>query len=117
MTKETEIKLQVADLKTFERRLKRLGAQRVGAAGGRVHEFNTIFDTPEGGLAKHGQLLRIRTESVLPDRGKRAGPARIVLTFKQPAVQAVDEAGARFKVREETELEVLDGRALGKIFE
>ena len=117
MTKETEIKLQVADLKTFERRLKRLGAQRVGAGGGRVHEFNTIFDTPEGGLAKHGQLLRIRTESALPGKAKRAGAIRIVLTFKQPAVGAVNDAGSRFKVREETELEVADGRALAKIFE
>jgi adenylate cyclase, class 2 len=117
MAKEIEVKLQVADLKTFERKLKGLGAKTVGVAGGRVHEFNTIFDTPQGGLAKHGQLLRIRTETALADRGKRAGTTRTVLTFKQPAVGAVNPAGGRFKVREETELEVTDGRALGKIFE
>jgi adenylate cyclase class 2 len=117
MAKETEIKLQVHDLKAFERRLKKLGAETVGAGRGRVHEFNTIFDTPTGGLAKHGQLLRIRTETVLPEKGKKPGAARIVLTFKQPAVRGVNEQGQRFKVREETELEVTDAGALAKIFE
>src|SRR6516162_259670 len=114
MAKETEIKLQVSDLKAFERKLKKLGAKKVGAGGGRVHEFNTIFDTPTGGLARHGQLLRIRTETV---EGGKEGATRVVLTFKQPTVRAVDEQGGRFKVREETELEVTDGRALAKIFE
>lgn len=126
MTKETEIKLQIADLKAFERKLKKLGAKTVGAGGGRVHEFNTIFDTPDGGLAKHGQLLRIRTETVpsgksLAKNKKRAADGknatRVVLTFKQPTVRAMDEDGGRFKVREETELEVTDPAALTKIFE
>jgi len=127
MAKETEIKLQIADLKAFERKLKKLGAKTVGADGGRVHEFNTIFDTPEGGLAKHGQLLRIRTETLSsagkpPAKGKkreanRKDGERVVLTFKQPSIRAVDEDGGRFKVREETELEVTDPAALTKIFE
>ena len=126
MAKETEIKLQIADLKAFERKLKKLGAKTVGAGGGRVHEYNTIFDTPAGGLAKHGQLLRIRTETL--SSGKSQGKskrreltskdgARVVLTFKQPTVKAMDEDGGRFKVREETELEVTDPGALTKIFE
>lgn len=126
MTKETEIKLQIADLKAFERKLKKLGAKTVGAGEGRVHEFNIIFDTPEGGLAKHGQLLRIRTETASAGKSpakskKRAtagkNDARVVLTFKQPTVRAMDEDGGRFKVREETELEVTDPAALTKIFE
>ena len=126
MAKETEIKLQLADPKAFERKLKKLGARTVGAGGGRVHELNTIFDTPDGGLAKHGQLLRIRTETVssgkrLANSKRRAtagrSNARVVLTFKQPTVRAVDEDGGRFKVREETELEVTDPAALTKIFE
>src|SRR6516164_260794 len=117
MAKETEIKLQVTDLKAFERKLRKLGGKTVGAGGGRVHEFNTIFDTPTGGLAKHGQLLRIRRETVLLDKGRKEGATRVVLTFKQPMVRGVDEQGGRFKVREETELEVADGLALAKIFE
>lgn len=116
MTRETEIKLKVENVKAFERKLKKLGAKTVGAGDGRVHEFNTIFDTPDGGLAKHGQLLRIRTETA-GGRGKAGGAKRILLTFKQPTVQGVDHEGARFKVREETETELTDSVALTKIFE
>ncbi|MEY2396637.1 MAG: hypothetical protein QOF94_2982, partial [Acidobacteriaceae bacterium] len=63
MPDETEIKLKIRDPKAFQRILKRLGAKPVGSASGRVHEDNLIFDTPDGGLAKHGQLLRLRTET------------------------------------------------------
>jgi len=114
MAKETEIKLKIEDVKAFERKLKKLGAKTVGAGGGRVHEFNTIFDTPDGGLAKHGQLLRIRTETA---RANPGGAKRILLTFKQPTVEGVDDRGARFKVREETETELTDSIALTRIFE
>jgi len=116
MARETEIKLHISDVKVFQRKLKKLGAKTVGAGDGRVHEFNTIFDTPEGGLAKHGQLLRIRTETA-SGKGKGAGAKRIVLTFKQPTVKGVSDEGARFKVREETETELTDSIALTKIFE
>ena len=98
MAKETEIKLEVRDLKGFQRKLKKMGAKTVGAGDGRVHEFNTIFDTPEGGLAKHGQLLRIRTETA-GGKGKAGGGKRIVLTFKQPMVRTVDEEGGQAAAR------------------
>jgi adenylate cyclase, class 2 len=116
MARETEIKLKVEDLKGFERKLKKLGAKTVGASDGRVHEFNTIFDTPDGGLAKHGQLLRIRTETAA-GKSKAGRAKRIVLTFKQPMARGVSEEGSRFKVREETETELTDSVALTKIFE
>ena len=116
MGKETEIKLAVRDGKAFERKLKKLGAKTIGAGTGRVHEMNVIFDTPDGGLAKHGQLLRIRTETPAA-AGKKALAARVILTFKQPTVRGVDDEGSRFKVREETEVEVADGVPLAKIFE
>ena len=116
MARETEIKLPVRDVKTFERKLKRLGGRTVGAGSGRVHEFNTIFDTPEGGLAKHGQLLRIRTETP-QGSGKKPKTLRAVLTFKQPVMHGVDEQGARFKVRDETEVELVEAEPIKKIFE
>jgi adenylate cyclase class 2 len=116
MARETEIKLHISDVKAFQRKLKKLGAKTVGAGDGRVHEFNTIFDTPEGGLARHGQLLRIRTETA-SGKGKGALAKRVVLTFKQPTVRGVSDEGARFKVREETETELTDSIALTKIFE
>ncbi|HVO58849.1 MAG TPA: class IV adenylate cyclase [Dongiaceae bacterium] len=116
MAEETEIKLPVRDAKAFARKLKKLGAKTVGEAGGRVHELNIIFDTPEGGLAKHGQLLRIRTET--PQAvGKRPGKPRVIVTFKQPTARGLDDAGARFKVREETEAEAADAAAMAKVFE
>lgn len=129
MAHEREIKLKIEDVKAFHRRLKKLGAQPVGAGAGRVHEENVIFDTPQGGLAKHGQLLRIRTET--PEgRGSSKGPKskpRVVLTFKRPLTRpaALDQKDATdgshpdgsHKVREEIEMEITDPATLTTIFE
>jgi len=122
MAEETEIKLRIRDAKAFTRLLKRLGAGPAIAGVGRVREENLIFDTPEGGLAKHAQLLRIRTETpekVLKTRV--AKPPRVVLTFKRPMVGttgfAEGAAPGHHKVREEIEVEVADGGVLTKIFE
>ena len=122
MAQETEIKLRIRDTKAILRLLKKLGAVPGIPGVGRVHEENLIFDTPEGGLAKHGQLLRIRTET--PEKsvkGKSSKSPRVVLTFKRPAEPATMPANAplqgRHKVREEIEVEVADGVVLTKIFE
>lgn len=127
MAHETEIKLRIGDAAAFRKRLKKLGARRVSGGTGRVHEWNVIFDTPEGGLAKHGQLLRIRTET--PDgrakNAKGSAAGRRVLTFKRPAMPAGTEpsgerrmaTAGRHKVREEIEVEVADAEILTKIFE
>jgi adenylate cyclase class 2 len=126
MAQETEIKLRIENKKALGRALKRLGAKPVGGGDGRVHEWNVIYDTPQGGLAKHGQLLRIRTETPLRGRKKNGGSKpRVVLTFKQPAVRPEESLGAtgtfvpigRHKVREEIETEVSDAATLGRIFE
>ncbi len=77
---EVEVKLRVTDGAAMRRRLARLKMRP--APAGRVHEMNTLFDTPEGGLAKHGQLLRIRLEEA---PGKRATPGQAILTYKGPA--------------------------------
>src|SRR5262249_44338335 len=115
MAKETEIKLRIRDVGPLRRALKRMGAQVAGDGTGRVHEENVIFDTPQGGLAKHGQLLRIRTEtSEVRRKSKGTGAKRrVLLTFKQPAAYAAGwEAGGAmrrsYKVREETEVEVAE---------
>jgi adenylate cyclase, class 2 len=124
MAQEIEIKLRISDLKALMRTLKRLGARPVGRGSGRVHELNVIFDTPEGGLAKHGQLLRIRTETpeAKSKKGKAGSGQRTLLTFKRPPV--VGAAGAasaqenhRHRVREEIEVEVADASVLAKVFE
>jgi adenylate cyclase class 2 len=123
MARETEIKLKINDVRAFQRKLKRLGARLVGAGTGRVHEENVIFDTPQGGLAKHGQLLRIRRETPecrgKPQKGELKH--RVVLTFKRPIERNAAEASGgsprSYKVREEIEVEVSDATDLARIFE
>jgi adenylate cyclase, class 2 len=140
MPDETEIKLKIRDLKAFQRILKRLGAKPVGSATGRVHEENLIFDTPDGGLAKHGQLLRLRTETVAAPTPKKSAktkksrkgsatpakssqPTRQILTFKRPTPQQAAAPTSRYpsfgsyKVRDEIEAQVNDTGNLVKIFE
>jgi adenylate cyclase, class 2 len=132
MPQETEIKLKIRDVKAFQRVLKRLGAKPVGSISGRVHELNVIFDTPDGGLAKHGQLLRLRTEAPAPpetktSKGKKskatqAKPTRQILTFKRPtpeqlAAPATHRFSGPHKIREEIEAQVSDSENLTKIFE
>ena len=106
----------------LRRRLARLKMRP--AATGRVHEQNTLFDTPQGGLAKHGQLLRIRLEEP-PGKPGRAGGA--ILTYKGPAVPDSVAEGSippgpargkkRYKVREELEVTVGDPEQLRLILE
>ena len=124
MARETEIKLRISNLPAFHRALKRIGARLAGPGTSKVHEENVIFDTPQGGLAKHGQLLRIRTETPeVRGKPKTTGPQqRVVLTFKQPMVQpAGAETGSAssgsYKVRDEIEVEVAEGGHLTRIFE
>lgn len=124
MAHEREIKLRIADGKALRRLLRKLGAQPVGDGQGRVHEKNVIFDTPQGGLAKHGQLLRIRTETPeIHGKSKKAQVRpRVVLTFKRPVARPLADdadhgAYASHKVREEIEMEVADAATLTKIFE
>ena len=130
MPAEIEIKLRIQEPKRFLRALAKLGAK---PASGRVHEMNLIFDTPDGGLAKHGQLLRIRTETPAPGKGKgarshtnrkgKAGANRYLLTFKSPPDQmaigavAVPAPDRRHKVREELETVLLDAGMVTRIFE
>jgi adenylate cyclase class 2 len=124
MAQEIEIKLRITDAKALKRALKRLGVRAVDGGSGRVHEWNVIFDTPEGGLAKHGQLLRIRIETAeTKSKKSKTGPSkRTVLTFKRPIVEGTAHSASaqenhRHKVREEIEVEVADASVLAKIFE
>ncbi|PYT82930.1 MAG: hypothetical protein DMG40_04735 [Acidobacteria bacterium] len=124
VAQEREIKLKIEDVKALLGRLKKLGAQPVGAGPGRVHEENVIFDTPQGGLAKHGQLLRIRTmtpEGKAKSKKEKTKP-RVMLTFKRPVTRpaASDRRpvpDSSHKVREEIEMEVTDAATLTTIFE
>ena len=124
MAKEIEIKLKISDPNSLRAGLKRLRSRLVGGGTGRVHEWNVIFDTPEGALAKQGQLLRIRTETPghTSKKTSKAPAQRVLLTFKRPVAATSAASGSaqdnhRHKVREEFELEIADSGALTKIFE
>lgn len=128
MPPEVEVKLKISDARALRRALQKLGARRGGSGSGRVHEMNVIFDTPQGGLAKHGQLLRIRTETpeTAVHKAKRHSAARelvqrSVLTFKKPPADSsgvtAERGSARHKVREELEILVTDPGKLTQIFE
>ncbi len=124
MARETEIKLKITDVPAFHGTLQRIGARPAGPGTSKVHEENVIFDTPQSRLAKHGELLRIRTETPQAASNSKQGGAkqRVVLTFKQPIAQPSDAEpeGASdwpYKVREEIEVEVADAGVLTRIFE
>lgn len=124
MRYEIEIKLAISNTKALLRGLQRLGAKPVDPKMPRVHQMNLIFDTPDGGLAKHGQLLRIRTETPAPAKkgAKSRGGLRTLLTFKSPPEQlaignAIPSRDGRHKVREEMETALPDGATVQRIFE
>jgi adenylate cyclase, class 2 len=124
LAQETEIKLRISDKSALLRQLKKLGARPIGGGSGRVHQDNVIFDTPQGGLAKHGQLLRIRTETPKSGNHKKSPETlkTFLLTFKRPISNPATSASqtipkARHKVREEVELSIGDARAMSAIFE
>jgi adenylate cyclase class 2 len=124
---EVEIKLAVRDAAGLRRRLLHLRAREVSP---RVLEQNTLYDTPDGGFARHGQLIRLRTEVPAPKakrlsragRGQNAGssPLRAVLTYKGPLQRADEPAqslGRRFKIRREYEVVVENGEQMRLILE
>jgi adenylate cyclase, class 2 len=121
--KETEVKLRVADRQALLGRLARLRARYHG----RVHEMNTLYDTPDGGFGRSGKVLRIRVErpadkttksAKMPSAGRASQGA--LLTFKGPVrrgEQSKSPGGRRYKIREEREVRVADGDALARILE
>ena len=122
MAHETEIKLRVEDPKKLRVKLKALGARTVGPGGGRVHELNVLFDTPQEDLRQRGQLLRIRTETRRLGASDRRKNERVLVTFKRPIAGddswRKDEGPLRaHKVREEIEVLVSDAASQARILE
>jgi adenylate cyclase, class 2 len=128
MGREIEVKLRVRDVGEFRKKLSRVGARTVVAGSGRVHEFNTLYDTEAQDLRWKDKLLRVRVETPA-ERSRSKSKKRYVLTFKGPVrskqASATESAtvgnrtngyGGNHKVREEIELEVGDPKALGAIF-
>ncbi len=124
MGRETEIKLRVGNIEEFRKQLKRIGAGTAARGSGRVHEFNTLYDTQAADLRGRDELLRIRVETPTDRSGLKT--RRFLLTFKGPVKEDSTDTkgdsawhhgyGQDHKVREEIELEVGDSKALGTVF-
>lgn len=96
-TRETEIKLAVADLKAARKLLRAAGFRVVKR---RVFEANIVYDTIEGALRNSVTLLRVR-------RAGRLG----TLTYKG------SPTFTKHKSREELEVEIPDARLMGVILQ
>src|SRR5690349_9497660 len=120
---EIEVRFRVADGARLMRQLARLKAKPTRA---RVHEMNTLYDTADGNLSRHGQMLRLRVERPAArangagKRGKTAtgkSESCTWLTLKGPANGAKASELGRYKVREEHELRIFDHQEMPKILE
>jgi adenylate cyclase class 2 len=120
---EIEVKLRIADQRQFLRQLKGLKAKPIRP---RVHEMNTLYDTPEGQLARKGQMLRIRVErpaaraDSAPNMRRIAGEnsgISALLTFKGPVARARANEPGRYKIREEHEVRISEHEEMHKILE
>jgi adenylate cyclase, class 2 len=98
---ETEVKIRVADRAALEQKLPPLGFTRVTA---RTLERNTLHDKPDRELRNSRQILRLRQYG-----------NKWVVTHKSVPSGLTEEGPHKNRV--ETETEVEDGPALGKIFE
>ncbi len=124
MAQEIEIKLRVEDIDTLKATLKKMGARLLFRGTGRIHEWNTLFDTAQQDLRKRQQLLRTRIET--PDghvpRGRKNGAQPALLTFKGPVVGGRLRGGGSkisggHKVREEIEFQLGDAAGVAKILD
>ncbi len=93
---EVEIKFAIGDLKAMAKRLRANGFR---LRTRRTHETNVLYDLPDASLRRQGEVLRLR----------RYGD-KWLLTHKGTPTDS------RHKHRYETETEVSDGEALGRIF-
>jgi adenylate cyclase class 2 len=112
--REIEIKLFVTDLAGILRRLRKLGA----APRGRVHELNTLFDTPDSGFRRSGRLLRLRQQTPAPGNNVRGGLASAILTAKAPPLPGPRSSRTTkkplYKEVQENEEQIKDPRRLSQ---
>lgn len=59
---ETEVKFYIRDIKAVKARLQAVGANLIRT---RTRELNLRFDTPGGGFAREGRVLRLRQDEAI----------------------------------------------------
>ena len=97
---EVEVKFLAIEPKEIERKLKKIGAKKVG----QFFYRRRVFDYPDLGLDKQGAWLRLR------DEGNRT-----TLTFKQRLGISSFDGRASDKSMEEIEIVVDDFEKTGKL--
>ncbi len=93
---ETEVKIKIADSKTIQEKILPLGARLEKK---RFFEENTLYDFASSALFKKRQALRVRRMN-----------KKVFLTFK-----GTPRKSRKFKIREEYETEVRNGKQIKKI--
>jgi adenylate cyclase, class 2 len=118
---EIEVKLRIPDKRRLLGQLAGLEAKQVRA---RLHEMNTLYDTPDGSLARHGRMLRLRVERTASrangvGRARKSGSGKAeisaLLTLKGPSRGHGGSKPGPYKVREERELRISDAEGVPAI--
>ena len=120
---EIEIKLRVRNLDSLRATLKRLRAREITP---RLHESDTLFDSPGHDLRRRGRLIRIRTERAAPPpgqpRGTRGatGSSAAILTYKGPSLpsnkrETPTGLRGRYKIKEEAEVRITNADEMAAI--
>jgi adenylate cyclase class 2 len=99
---EIEVKIKIENISVEETREKII-KNNFRSIGPRAFEQNIVFDTPDKKLKTNNFLLRLRK------KGDKS-----TVTFKRPVKKSL--SSAHYKIREETEVEVLDFEEMRKIF-
>jgi adenylate cyclase class 2 len=100
MAVETEIKFQVADVPSLNRRLEAAGFHLKTP---RAFESNVLYDTPDRQMRGRTEILRVRSYA-----------GRWTVTHKRLPDSGVGEDSHKHRI--ETETDVSDGEALVQIF-
>ncbi|HLP60407.1 MAG TPA: class IV adenylate cyclase [Candidatus Deferrimicrobium sp.] len=103
---EIEVKIRIGTgIPGIENTRKKILANHFQVLHERAFEKNIVFDTPDGKLKSRQCLLRLR------EKGNKR-----TVTFKQPVEQSLPGAHAVYKIKQETEVEVLDFEKMAHIF-
>lgn len=89
---EIEIKIRIDNIETLREKIR---TQDFSLVEHNTLEYNIVFDTPDQRLKKNKCLLRLRRKN-----------KQNVLTYKRPPAKALKSK--KYKIREETEVEVSD---------
>ena len=97
---EVEIKLRITNIPEILHKIKKLRA----IPHPRLHEQNTLYDTPQSHLRRRKMLLRLRIETLAKcNSASNRGAERAILTAKAPLPRGQETNPSPYKIRSERE--------------